>query len=359
MSEEDEDKDHAPTQKRLDEARRRGDVARSVDLTAALGMSGLVLVSLGAAALLVGRAAGAAQGFLTLADQPVGRAGDPSAAAILHRIGPMLTPLLPFLLVPALFALVALIGQRSITFAPEKLAPKLSRVSPLANARQKFGATGLFEFGKSAAKLALTAVLTFWFIGRDLPYLIPAMAMPASAVAALLMETLVRFLLFIAAMAVLLGGLDYVWQWFDHLRRNRMSRQELMDEFRESEGDPHIKGQRRQRAEAIAMNRMMADVPKADVVIVNPTHYAVALRWNRKSGRAPVCLAKGVDEVAARIRAAAALAGVPVRSDPPTARILYATVDLGAEIRREHFGPVAAAIRYAENMRRRARERGR
>jgi flagellar biosynthetic protein FlhB len=108
-------------------------------------------------------------------------------------------------------------------------------------------------------------------------------------------------------------------------------------------------------AQAIAQNRMMADVPKADVVIVNPTHYAVALKWSRGSRRAPVCLAKGVDHVAARIREAAATAGVPIRSDPPVARALYASIELGQEIRPEHYAAVAAAIRFADAMRRRAR----
>ena len=103
------------------------------------------------------------------------------------------------------------------------------------------------------------------------------------------------------------------------------------------------------------LTQMMADVPRADVVIVNPTHYAVALTWSRQPGAAPVCVAKGVDEIAARIREIAAEAGVPIRSDPPTARALYATTDLGAEIAPEHYRPVAAAIRFAEMMRKRAR----
>jgi flagellar biosynthetic protein FlhB len=104
---------------------------------------------------------------------------------------------------------------------------------------------------------------------------------------------------------------------------------------------------------------MLADVPKADVVIVNPTHFAVALKWSRRKGAAPVCVAKGVDEVAARIRAAAAEAGVPIHRDPPTARALHATVNLGEEVRPEHYRAVAAAIRFAERMRSRARAAGR
>lgn len=136
-----------------------------------------------------------------------------------------------------------------------------------------------------------------------------------------------------------------------------MSRLELIEEFKEAEGDPHMKGQRRRRAEAIATNRMLAEVPRADVVIVNPTHYAVALRWDRGSRRAPVCVAKGIDDVARRIREVAATAGVPIRSDPPTARAIHASIDIGQEILPDHYAHVAAAIRFAERMRRHARWR--
>ena len=159
--------------------------------------------------------------------------------------------------------------------------------------------------------------------------------------------------------AVTIAGVDLVWQRFDHARRLRMSYQDLREEARQSEGDPHMKAQRRSRAEAIATNRMLLDVPKADVVIVNPTHYAVALKWSRAKGSAPVCVAKGEDEVALRIREVAATAGVPVHSDPPTARALHATVEIGREIAPEHYRAVAAAIRFADRMRQAARARGR
>jgi flagellar biosynthetic protein FlhB len=128
--------------------------------------------------------------------------------------------------------------------------------------------------------------------------------------------------------------------------------------MKEAEGDPHLKQHRRMRAQELAMNQMMADVPGADVVIVNPTHYAVALAWDRGPGSAPVCVAKGRDQVAARIRETARQAGVPVHADPPTARALFATVEIGAQIAPEHYRPVAAAIRFAEAMRRKARQRG-
>jgi flagellar biosynthesis protein FlhB len=157
--------------------------------------------------------------------------------------------------------------------------------------------------------------------------------------------------------AVTIGGADFLWQKFSHLKRNRMSRKDLMDEMKDSEGDPHVRAQRRQRAQEVANNRMLQDVATADVVVVNPTHYAVALKWKRGSRTAPICVAKGVDEVAARIRERAALAGVPVHSDPPTARAVYAGVKIGEQIRPEHYRAVAAAIRFAEAMRGRARRR--
>jgi flagellar biosynthetic protein FlhB len=144
-----------------------------------------------------------------------------------------------------------------------------------------------------------------------------------------------------------------MWQRAQHLRRNRMSRQEMVDENKDQEGDPHVKMQRRQRGQEIATNRMLQDVAKADVVVVNPTHYAVALRWNRKGRGAPICVAKGFDEVAARIREKAALAGVPLHSDPATARAIHASVQIGQPILPDHYRAVAAAIRFAEAMRKR------
>src|SRR5690606_21766296 len=134
--------------------------------------------------------------------------------------------------------------------------------------------------------------------------------------ACLMAGILVDFLGLVVVTMLVFGIADYLWQRLEHLRRNRMSRRELTDEMKDSEGDPHVRHQRRQRGQEIAMNRMIADVPKASVVIVNPTHYAVALQWSRSDTGPPLCLAKGTDLVAGRIREAAISAGVPVRSDP-------------------------------------------
>jgi flagellar biosynthetic protein FlhB len=263
--------------------------------------------------------------------------------------------LVPWFTLPAAAATAAIFAQRAWVFAPEKLEPKASRISPLATAKRKFGPDGLFEFAKSTVKLALiSSVLWAYFVLR-MPRILESLYLDPGLASAELGRLIVEFTLLVVALLAGIGAADFLWQHHSHLRKNRMSHQEMRDELKQSEGDPHLRQQRRQRGYDIATNRMILDVPRADVVIVNPTHYAVALRWERGPGRAPVCVAKGTDAVAARIREAAAGAGVPIRRDPATARALHATVPVGAEILPEHYRAVAAAIRFAETMRAKAR----
>ena len=162
------------------------------------------------------------------------------------------------------------------------------------------------------------------------------------------------FFMLVLVVALVLGGIDFIWQRSEYLRNNRMSHKEVLDESKEAEGDPHMKQKRQQKGYDIAMNQMMNDVKTADVVIVNPTHYAVALKWHRQSGRAPVCVAKGVNEIAGRIRVRAQEYGVPLHSDPPTARLLHRLINVGDEVQREQYVVVASAIRFAESMRKKA-----
>ena len=356
MSERDDDADrpHDPTERRLQEAREKGEVARSADLTMAASTAAFVLVCLAVGPASLQQVGAVAATFLAEADRLAPQAMSSGAAtggAALLAFGP---PLAPFFLVPAVAALVSVFAQRAFTVTPSRLAPKLSRISPLATLRHKFGLDGLVEFAKSTTKLALiSAALAVWAVHRAPVLLDSVQLAPPLAIATILAEA-VQFLLIVTLLAVVIGGADFLWQWASHRRRNRMSRQELVEEHRNAEGDPHVEAQRRQRGQEIATNRMLLDVPRADVVIVNPTHYAVALRWDRDSGRAPVCVAKGVDEVAARIRARAAEAGVPLHRDPPTARLLHGALDIGQEIHPDHYRAVAAAIRFAEAMRKRA-----
>jgi flagellar biosynthesis protein FlhB len=349
------EKPHEATPRKLEEARKRGDLPRSSDLTATAAIAGLLALALVPGGWVLPRIGALGAVMLDQAD-PMSRtlvAG--GAAASGGVLAALAIAVAPVFLVPAAMVLAALFALRGLVFAPEKLEPKLSRISLVANAKQKFGPSGLFEFSKNAVKLTLYGALLWLFLAFNLSDLIATIGQSPGQVSVVLFQMMLWFLALLLVVMAVIGAVDYLWQVFDHARRQRMSHKDLMDEFRQSEGDPHVKQNRRQRATEIATNRMLADVPRADVVIVNPTHYAVALRWDRKSPHAPVCVAKGMDAVAARIREVAAEAGVPLHSDPPTARALHANVEIGAAIGPEHYAPVAAAIRFAEAMRQKAR----
>lgn len=353
MSEADDDKQHEPSQRKLDEARKRGEVPRSAELASAAGYGGLLL-AMGIAGLWTLEGVGSAGAVLIgQADRLAPGLADAPQAPFGGALAAMGLAVLPLFALPAAAALAAIVAQRALIFAPDKLVMKLNRISPLTSAKQKFGRDGLFDFGKSALKMVVVGGLLAWQLARHAPDLFVSLQLTPAQSTAIMMQTVLGFVFIVTLFSAAVGGLDYFWQRSRHLQRNRMSRQEMTDETKDSEGDPHVKGQRRQRAQEIALNRMLQDVAKADVVIVNPTHYAVALRWKRSDRHAPICVAKGVDEVAARIRERASLAGVPLHRDPPTARALHASVGIGEPIRPDHFRAVAAAIRFSEAMRKR------
>lgn len=359
MSEtEDDDKQFEASQKKLDDAREKGDIPRSADLTTAASYGGFVLAgaAFGAASLLgLGETL---RGVLDRSDSLARMtfAGDAGtlAGGLMTEIAPKLGP---WFGLPAVLALASIIGQRGFVFAGDKLAPKLSRISPLASAKSKFGRTGLFEFAKSLTKLAIYSTVLGVYLTGQMPRLLGTLTLSPALIASEMLRLVSGLLFIVLAVALTLGVADLLWQQAEHQRKNRMTRQELTDEMKHAEGDPKLKQQRRQKGIEIAMNQMLADVPTADVVIVNPTHYAVALKWDRARGRAPVCVAKGVDEVAARIREVANENAVPIHSDPPTARALHASIEIGEEIRPDHYRAVAAAIRFAESLRKKARAR--
>ncbi|SIO32055.1 EscU/YscU/HrcU family type III secretion system export apparatus switch protein [Vannielia litorea] len=352
----DSDKQHEATQKRLDDARKKGEVPRSTDVTTATAYGGLLLAALTAGTASLGSLGAIGSQLLAQADRLAPLMTGPGFATLSGGLMIKVAgAVAPWFLVPAVACLASLVAQRAVTFAPEKLQFKLSRISLLSNAKNKFGRGGLFEFFKSFVKLAIISVVLFAYLDRRLPHILSATALEPAQVGALLGQLCLDFLLIVTAIMAAIAAVDLMWQRAEHLRKNRMSHQELKDEHKDSEGDPYLRQARRQRAIEIASAQMMGEVPKADVIIVNPQHYAVALKWNRASPGAPVCVAKGVDAVAARIRAAAQEAGVPIHRDPPTARALHATVEIGEEIRPDHYAPVAAAIRFSEAMRRKAR----
>ncbi|EBA13842.1 EscU/YscU/HrcU family type III secretion system export apparatus switch protein [Roseobacter sp. CCS2] len=358
QEEEDSDKQYEPSQKKLDDARKKGEIARSADLTTAAAYAGLLLamLTIGPVALL-----DLSTSLSILLEQSndlssLAFAGGGTAlhGGILREVA---WGVAPWFAVPAVLAIVSVILQRGFLFTGSKLVPKLNRISPISGVKNKFGRQGLFEFAKSSTKLTIYCVVLGFFLVGQIERIIGSMQLPPRLIIAELGHMLLALMGIVLLISLALGTIDFLWQRAEHTRKNRMSRKEMMDELKQSEGDPFIKQQRRQRGHDIATNKMLLDVPTADVVIVNPTHYAIALKWDRSQAMAPICVAKGVDEVAARIREIAAESAVPMHSDPPTARALHAEVTLGQEISQHHYRAVAAAIRFAEGIRKKAARR--
>jgi len=352
----DTDKSFDPTPEKLRKAREKGEVAKSTDLSVAAAYAGLVIAfyALGASSV---RSLGTA--LMAFLDQPERMVKlffeGPAAAPTGGVMAAVSTAVLPWFGIPFVLVLLSIIGQKALIFAPSKLEMKLSRISVISNAKNKFGRAGLFEFGKSFTKLILYSVCLGFYLNLRLPEMVASSATSAFTVVALLAQLGMEFLFIALVISLGIGVLDAGFQHAEHHRKNMMSRKEIQDETKDSEGDPQMKAKRRQRAMEIAMNKMLTEVPKADVIIVNPTHYAVALQWGRERGTAPICVAKGVDEVAATIRRIANENAIPIHSDPPTARALHASIEIGGEILEEHYAPVAAAIQFAERMRQRAK----
>lgn len=353
MSEDKQDeKPFEPSERKLQKAREKGDVPRSTEVN-------VLAMYLGSWLVLTVGAGFAVTQWLAMATRALGVEGWPagSAFALASSLGQYTWLVLcALLLVPVAAILAGLIAQRGLVFSVKKIAFDPKRLNPVKNAAQKFGGSGLMTFGISLLKAALIC-MGGWYLFAALLDRLAASAMGSDVQwVTWLGELLGKVLMMAIAISAVLAVIDLLWKRHEYLRKNRMTRKEVDDEQKDSEGDPHLKAARRQRAVDIAMKQMLADVARADVVIVNPTHYAVALEWKRGSGRAPVCLAKGTDDVAARIRDRAREHKVPIYSDPPCARALHATVQIGEEIRRENFAAVAIAIRFAESMRKKARE---
>lgn len=351
-----DDRQLPPTAQRLQRARTEGDVVYSMEITVAATYAAFYVVVIMAGGWSLAQVTHILSTFLRRPEDIGAALLSPRSGYFERFIVDICVAMAPVFGALALATIASLVTQQAVTFSLKKIKPKLSRLSIIDNAKQKYGPDGLFEFAKNAAKLtAVIAILVFGLKDRimDLPELT---LLPAQAFPSIMQREAALFLGLVTLAAVLIAAIDLPWKIAQHRKKLMMTHEEVRKESRESEGDPAMKGARRERANAIARNRMMADVPTANVVIVNPTHYAVALKWDREKGAAPVCVAKGVDAVAARIREVAAEAGVPIRRDPPTARSIFAAVDIGREIKREHYAAVAAAIHYADEIAKKAKQ---
>ncbi|MFO0109369.1 MAG: flagellar biosynthesis protein FlhB [Alphaproteobacteria bacterium] len=348
MAEEQQDessKTEEPTQRRLEEARKKGQIASSREVNHFFMLLAITFLLMTLALPMMKDTTRILKPFITQPDMV-----EVSGAAFAQQMQELMLNLAAILLLPfAIFVIAALIPaflQNKFVFAVEHIKPKWEKLSPLKGFGRIFGKRALVEILKNTLKLTLVGIVAVMVV---LPYseqfellthATPLVSLNFTG------EMAGRMLIAATIILFLLAIVDYFYQRFAMLKSLRMSKQEVKDEYKQQEGDPQIKSKVRQIRRDRARKRMMANVPKADVVITNPTHYAIALVYDPDKMQAPKLVAKGVDEVARRIRELAEKHKVPIVRNPPLARILYDTTEIDDEIPYAHYQAVAKIIGY-------------
>ncbi|MBL0948289.1 flagellar biosynthesis protein FlhB [Brevundimonas sp.] len=350
-----ESKTEEATPRKLEDARKKGDVAKSPDVASALSLLGAAAVLLLAGGPFAGMMA---ESLLPFIASPHTMMGALDAGAGVEIGARALWAAAPFLGALALAVILGGVGgnlaQSGLIFSAEKMKPKWSKINPLEGVKRIYGPDGLMNFVKTFVKL-LAVIAVCWMVLRphlreleNMAAMSPASILPfARDLAVWLMASTLAFL-------AVTAGADYLWQRMRFAKRMRMTREELKEDYKQSEGDPHVKARLKQIRAQRGRQRMMQNVPKATVIVTNPTHYSVALRYEPDQGDgAPVCLAKGVDTLALKIREVAKEHNVPIVENVPLARALYASVDVDQTIPREHFEAAAQVIGFVFKKRRR------
>ncbi len=353
MAEQDDqsgEKEFEATDERLRQAREDGDVpmskeANTLGLLIGIGISAIVFVTLTSGELN--------SGFSSLFYHADAYAKDifvDQGEYTRQTLSEIMMSILPVFMVLAACVFVVLVVQQGIAFSTKKIKPEMKKINPVENIKNKYGTKGLLDFLKDAAKMIFAGLIAAYFLLFFATEYYGASAMGRSDLGRFTLNQILKLIFYFGIFQLVLALLDLPLQRYLHAKRLRMTREDLKKEMKQNEGDPHLKQQRRERGTQITRGDMLKNVETATVVMVNPEHYAVALKWDPNSDSAPICVAKGVDHLAAKIREVATENGVPIYRDPPTARSLYRLVEIDEEIRQEHFAAVAAAIQYVDRV---------
>jgi flagellar biosynthesis protein FlhB len=338
-------KTEEPTQKKLDDARQKGQVASSKEVSNFLLIASATLTLAIALPAIMHDLAGAMSHYLRHAGDP-SLAGPGLSGGLFRAIAMLAMALVIPLVVSTAAAIAAPALQNAILWSTENLQPKLDRISPIAGFKRLFSLKSVVEFLKGLVKITLMAAIGTAVVWPNRQRLVAAGHLEVTASMTFLWETALWVIATIAACLTLVAALDYAYQRFEFMKQMRMSRRDVQDEHKQSDGDPMIKQRLRQLRMEKARQRMMAEVPTSTVIVTNPTHFAVALRYESGVTAAPRVVAKGLDEVALRIRAVAREHDVPIVENPPLARALHRSVELGAMIPPEHYQAVAEIIGF-------------
>lgn len=350
-----ESKTEDATPRKLEDARKKGDVAKSPDVAAALSLAGAAGVLLAGGGWFSTRIAEQLTPFLA---QPHAMIGGLEAGAGVEIGMRAVWAAAPFL-AALMFAVIlggagGNLAQSGLIFTTEKIKPKWSKVNPLEGFKRIFGPDGLVQFLKTFIKLVAIGLVCWWVLKPHTRELENLAAMSPASILPFARDLALALMLSALVFLGLTAGADYLWQRMRFAKRMRMTKEELKEDFKQSEGDPHVKAKLRQIRMQRGRQRMMQAVPDATVIITNPTHYSVALRYEPDQGDgAPVCVAKGVDALALRIREVAREHDVPIVENVPLARALYAAVEVDDIIPREHFEAAAKVIGFVMQQRKR------
>ncbi|POD92073.1 flagellar biosynthesis protein FlhB [Pectobacterium odoriferum] len=351
------EKTEAPTPQKEEKAREEGQIPRSRELTSVLMMvAGLAILWMGGEAM-AGRLARIVSQSLNFDYSTIG-----DDTQMLRHVGSLLrqaaSALIPIMLGAVLVALSAPLLLGGILFSTKSLKVDFKKLDPISGLKRLFSAQSLAELFKAILKSVMVGIISTLFLIHNWPKILHLVSeAPIAAMGdALELAVMCGFLIIMGLIPMV--AFDVFWQVWSHIKKLRMSKQEIRDEHKQSEGDPHVKGRIRQQQRAIAQRRMMADVPKADVIVTNPTHYAVALRYDEKKMNAPRVLAKGAGEIALRIRELGAEHRVPILEAPPLARALFRHSEVGQHIPAALYAAVAEVLAWVYQLKRWKREGG-
>jgi flagellar biosynthetic protein FlhB len=344
------EKTEDPTQKRLDEALKRGDVVKSQEVNTWFIIAGATLVMSAFSGSMSSELSATMRGLIANAHNI--SVDGPALPRLFQKIG---VEMIAAIAIPFLLLMLAALGgnliQHKLVWSIEALAPKLSKISPAAGFKRLFSAQALANFAKGLVKLVLIGTVLIVLMWPERGRIMALERADPVTVLPLAQSLAMKLLAAVVAMMAVVAMADYLFQYRQWYERQKMSLRELKEEFKESEGDPAIKGKMKQMRNSRMRKRMIANVPKAAVIITNPTHYAVALQYERGM-EAPVCVAKGVDALALKIREVAGQHSIPIVENPPLARALHATVEVDQVIPLEHYKAVAEVIGYVMRLRR-------
>jgi flagellar biosynthetic protein FlhB len=346
----DTEKTEDPTQKRLDDALKRGDVVKSQEVSTWFVIAGATLVLSAFSGSMSEQLTGTMRGLIAHSYDI--QVDGPALPHLFKKIG---FELIAAVAIPFLLLMLAALGgniiQHRLIWSYEVLAPKLSKVSPLAGLKRLFSKQALANFAKGLVKLLLIGTVLTALMWPERNRLVGLETTDPAAILPLTLILALKLMAAVVAMMAVVAAADYLFQYRQWYERQKMSLQELKEEFKQTEGDPVIRGKMKQVRQHRMRRRMMAAVPKAAVIITNPTHYSIALQYERGM-EAPICVAKGIDALALKIREVAGKHSIPIVENPPLARALHATVEVDQAIPHEHYKAVAEVIGYVMKLRR-------